>query len=103
MKIFITGASGYIGNKLAHTLANEGHTVHAFVHSSGSEGILKHPNIAIFEGDIMDKESLNIAMKGCKQVYHTAGFVKFWARSADIFYRLNVGGTNNVLEVALNE
>jgi nucleoside-diphosphate-sugar epimerase len=103
MKIFITGASGYIGNKLAHILAGSGNTVHAFVRSAGAEKLLQHPNIALFEGDIMDKESLAIAIKGCTQVYHTAGFVKLWAKNPDIFYRQNVGGTNNVLEAALRE
>jgi nucleoside-diphosphate-sugar epimerase len=103
MKILITGASGYIGNKLAHVLANSGKKVHAFIRSAEAEKILQHPNISIFKGDILNKESLSIAIKGCRQVYHTAGFVKLWARNPDIFYQQNVAGTNNVLEAALAE
>lgn len=103
MKILITGATGYIGNKLAHVLAGKGHTIHAFVRSKNSKGLLQHPNIRIFEGDILDTESLTAAMKGCRQVYHAAGFVRLWAKDPAIFYKQNVGGTNNVLEVALHE
>jgi len=103
MKILVTGASGYIGNKLAHVLADSGNKVHAFIRSVGAEKLLQHPNITIFKGDILDKESLSVAVKGCRQVYHTAGFVKLWARDADIFYKQNVGGTNKVLEAALKE
>jgi len=103
MSIFVTGASGYIGNKLALALANRGQKVHALIHSSTGHQLLQHPNISVFEGDILDKDSLAVAMKGCKQVYHTAGIVKLWAKDPDIFYRYNVGGTQNVLEVALKE
>jgi len=98
MKIFVTGASGYIGNKLAHALANRGNKVHAFIHSPGSEKLLQHPNISVFTGDILDQESLSAAMKECRQVYHTAGIVKLWAKNADVFYKQNVAGTNNVKE-----
>ncbi len=101
MKILVTGASGYIGNKLAHVLAGNGNKVHALIRSDKAEKLLQHPNITIFKGDIMDKESLINAVKGCKQVYHTAGYVKLWAKNPDVFYEQNVGGTNNVLEAAL--
>jgi len=103
MSIFITGASGYIGNKLAHVLANRGQKVHALIHSARGHQLLQHPNITVYEGDILDKDSLAVAMKGCKQVYHTAGVVKLWSKDPDIFYLQNVGGTQNVLETALKE
>jgi nucleoside-diphosphate-sugar epimerase len=103
MKILVTGASGYIGNKLVNILANEGNKIHALIRSAGAEKLLQHPNITIFKGDILDKESLSIAMKGCRQVYHTAGMVKLWAKNPDVFYQQNVGGTNNVLDAALKE
>ncbi len=101
MKILVTGASGYIGNKLTHALADKGHQVNAFVRSSSAKNLLQHPNIAIFEGDILDEDSLAKAMKGCEQVYHTAGMVKFWSKDPNLFYQQNVGGTNNVLKAAL--
>jgi nucleoside-diphosphate-sugar epimerase len=103
MNILVTGGSGYIGNKLCHVLANSGHTVHAFIRSAEAEKILQHPNIVIFKGDLMDKESIAVAMKGCQQVYHTAGYVKLWTRNPEIFYEQNVGGTANVLEAAMAE
>lgn len=101
MKILITGASGYVGNRLAHTLAGMGEEVHAIVRSSSASEFLQHPNITIFKGDILDKESLMTAMKGCKQVYHTAARVGVWARDTSVFYDVNVGGTQNVLDAAL--
>lgn len=101
MKIFITGASGYIGCELAHQLANGGHTVHAFVRSECSSKLLLHPNIKIFVGDILDVSSISVAIRGCRQVYHTAAFVRISARDHNKFYLHNVTGTENVLESAL--
>jgi len=101
MKIFVTGASGYIGNKLVHTLATEGHTVHALVRSLSSEPLLDRPEIKLYEGDLLDKKSISNAMKGCSQVYHTAAVTKLWAKKPGIFYEQNVEGTANILEVAV--
>ncbi len=101
MKIFITGASGYLGNKLAHTLAGMDNEVHALVRSATAEQLLQHPNITVFKGDILQKESLMTAMKGCKQVYHTAAKVGVWAKYPSVFYEVNVEGTRNVLDAAL--
>ena len=54
MKIFVTGATGYIGNVLAKRLASEGNTVHALCRSAHKSGLLAHPNIKLFDGDITD-------------------------------------------------
>src|SRR5689334_6772052 len=101
MKIFLTGASGYIGNRLAHTLAAKGNTVHALIRYAAAENTLRHPLIKLFKGDLRDKESILEPMKGCTQVYHTAGMARLWSKNRDIFYEQNVGCTINVLEAAL--
>lgn len=103
MKILVTGASGYIGNKLTHALAERGHNIHALVRSPSSADLLRHQNIRVFVGDIMDPDSLAVAMKDCRQVYHAAALAKLWDRNRNNFYKINVGGTENVLQAALKE
>ena len=103
MKILITGAGGYVGNRLAHTLANRNNKVHALVRSATASAILQHPNITVFKGDLLDKASLSVAIKGCEQVYHTASLVKMWVKDPALLHEQNVTGTNNVLEAALRE
>jgi len=100
MKIFITGATGYIGHSLSIKLAELGNTVHALVRNPQSAYIPQHPNIHLFTGDIGDRSSIARAIKGCEQVFHVAGFTKLWARDKKLFYEINVNGTKNVLDEA---
>ena len=102
MKILVTGASGYIGNRLVNALAEQGNKVHAFVRSSSADHLLRHPNIRIFRGDILDKESLQIAVKGCERVFHVAGSVKTGGKDPKEVMNININGTKNVLEEAAN-
>ncbi|MEX6686636.1 SDR family oxidoreductase [Danxiaibacter flavus] len=100
MRIFITGATGYIGNNLALRLAREGNTVHALIRSVNKAPLLNHPNIKLFEGDITEPDSLEKAMEGCEQVYHLAAFARVWAKDVSTFYKMNVEATRFVLDAA---
>ena len=102
MKIFITGATGYIGQRLALHLADEGHFIHALVRDSNKgQLLLKHNNIKLFQGDIQNQESLRNGMRGCKQVYHLAALASVWHRDPGAFNRINVQGLKNVLDCSL--
>ena len=100
MNIFVSGATGYIGNNLVKRLAAEGHVIHALCRSSGKAHLLAHPNIIIFDGDINSYPAVLEAMAGCRQAYHLAAFARVWAKDPAIFYKINVEGTKNVLDAA---
>lgn len=100
MAIFITGATGYIGNNLAKRLANEGNTIHALCRDAAKQHLLQHPNIKVFNGDILNQASVEAAMAGCTQAYHLAAFARVWAKDASTYYRMNVEGTKVVLDAA---
>ncbi|MES2239885.1 MAG: SDR family NAD(P)-dependent oxidoreductase [Bacteroidota bacterium] len=101
MKILITGATGQIGHKLALTLAEEDNEIHVLVRNPNSSNIPKHKNIQIFKGDITDPQSISAAIKGCNHVYHIASLVKIFDSDSTQFYKINVEGTNNLLQKAL--
>lgn len=102
MKIFITGVTGYIGQKLALQLAADGHTIHALVRDAQKgKSLLDHPNIILFTGDILDPTSLVPAMTGCGQVYHLAALASVWHKDPGSFHQINVNGLKNVLEACL--
>ncbi|MBA0883332.1 NAD-dependent epimerase/dehydratase family protein [Flavobacterium undicola] len=101
MKILITGATGQIGHKLALTLAEQNNEIHILVRNPNSFNIPKHKNIRVFQGDITDVPSISAAIKGCKQVYHVAAMVKIFNSDATQFYKINVEGTQNLLQKSL--
>lgn len=101
MKILVTGATGYLGHRLALTLAERGTEVHVLVRNPASVNVPLHKNIRVFTGDITDRQSISPAIRECEQVYHTAAIVSFWAKDPMVFYKTNVDGTNNLLAEAL--
>jgi nucleoside-diphosphate-sugar epimerase len=101
MKILVTGATGYLGHRLALSLAERNDEVHILVRNPNSENIPQHKNIKVFTGDITEKQSVIVAFVGCEQVYHTAALVKAFDKDASLFYKVNVEGTRNLLDLAL--
>src|SRR4029078_9601692 len=101
MNIFLRGASGYIGNQLAHKLANAGHCIHALIRNKKMISSLQHENIKLFFCDITNKEEYKNAIRECEQVYHVAGQVRSWMKDPSIIYKVNVEGTANLFEEAI--
>lgn len=100
MNIFITGATGFIGHHLVKKLLDEGHIVHAIFRLQAKSEQIKHNNIKWFKGDILNNESLRIAMNGCQQVYHVAAYAAACEKKPGDFSKYNVQGTINVIETA---
>jgi nucleoside-diphosphate-sugar epimerase len=101
--VLVTGATGFLGKQLAIRLAREGNRVHALYRSEEKIRGWEDPNILFFMGTLGDAGSIERAMKGCRQVFHVAGYASSWAKNSGIFYEENVGGTVNVLESALRQ
>ena len=101
MKILITGATGYIGNKLAFEAAARGYSVHILVRDPQSKFIPSNPGIIVYKGDVTNKETVFAAMEGCVYVMHAAGITSLREKDNSIFYKVNVEGTRNMLDTAL--
>lgn len=98
-RIFITGATGFIGRKLAFRLAEEGNQIVALIRSESKAADLKHGNISFVQGDLFHQEALKEGMTGADEVYHLAAFASVWAKG-DTFAQVNIRGTLNVLDRA---
>lgn len=102
MQIFLTGATGFVGQNLLARLLNEGHSVNILVRDTPKAVIYHHRNVNIFQGDLRDRETIFKAVHGCEEVYHVAGYARVWAKDPAMYFRVNVEGTVNVLDAALH-
>lgn len=101
MKIFITGATGFIGGYTAQLLAQTNHQLRFLVRKTSHTSKLKRLNTTLVTGDITDKESVLEGMKGCDWVVNIAGLYSFWEPDKRIYRKVNVIGAKNVMESAL--
>ena len=100
MKIFITGATGYIGINLCKRLAQDGHIVHALCRSEAKAKLISHSNIKIFYGGILDQKSMEAGMDGCDAAFHLAAYARVWSKDPLAFDNININGTKNFIEAA---
>lgn len=101
MKVFVTGATGFIGASLVRELLREGCSVRALVRPDSDRRNLSGLDLELWEGDLRDRESLGRGLAGCDTLYHAAADYRLWTRRPADMYEINVGGTRNILEAAL--
>lgn len=101
MKIFITGATGFVGTRLVHRLAQTEHQLRCLVRRSSQVKYLKETGAVLVVADLSDRDSLRTGMKGCDWVVNLANLYSFWEPDPRIYVRVNVEGTRNVMECAL--
>ena len=99
MQYFLTGATGFIGGRVARQLVEAGHRVVALVRDKSKAIRLKALGVELFEGDITDKESLRQPMARAEGVFHIAAWYQIGTRDTPLAERVNVDGTRNVLEL----
>src|SRR3989304_1826344 len=101
MKAFVTGGTGFIGTHLVRRLAQAGHETRCLIRKSSDTSSLREANTTLVTGDVTDRASVAAAMEGCNWVLNLANLYSFWEPDKRIFARVNVDGTRNVLEAAL--
>jgi dihydroflavonol-4-reductase len=100
MKALVTGATGFIGAAVARALIGAGIEVRVLVRPDSDPRNLRDLMVERAHGDLRDRESLQRALTGCRQLYHVAAHYALWAKDPAIFYDINVNGTRMLLEAA---
>jgi dihydroflavonol-4-reductase len=103
MKVFVTGATGFIGASLVRELLGEGCSIRALVRPGSDRRNLAGLDLELWDGDLRDRSSLERGLAGCDTLYHAAADYRLWTRRPADMYETNVGGTRNILEAALRQ
>lgn len=104
-KIFITGCAGYVGSVLCRRLIQAGYQVVGYDNLSRGHGLFEPISCGMefVYGDILDRQKMADASRGCDCVIHLAAIVGYPAcdRSPELSHLVNVVGTDNVMDLDL--
>ncbi len=99
MKALVTGAPGWLGDRLVEHLVSQKNKVVCYVLKGSDVSKLKKLGVEIVWGDVTTGENLDRAMKGVEVAFHCAGLIH--AKKVKDLYRVNVTGTQNVVDAAI--
>lgn len=106
MLYILTGATGHLGINLLDTLVSNNHDIRVLVLPHDNTSMFPNGNIKIYQGNILDKESLKHIFDLSKTPYkpedvcviHAAGIVSIATKKDPLLDKVNVEGTKNILE-----
>ncbi len=101
MKVFITGSTGFLGTYFARRMAQTDHELYCLVRKTSKVDHLREIGANLVYGDVTDRQSVLEGMRGCDWVAHLAGIYSFWEPDKRVFTDVNITGTRNVMESAL--
>lgn len=100
--VLVTGATGFIGRRLAERLVTEGHRVRLLVRGSDKVAPELRRAAEIVVGDLADLDALRRAVQGASVIFHCAANVNTWDRW-EAYYATNVAGVRNLLDAVVAE
>ena len=100
-KVLVTGGAGLLGEALIKQLVLQGKQVTAIYNNTMPTGF-DETKVTTVKCNILDVVGLEEVMDGVEELYHCAGKVSFAPGQLHELYKINVEGTANVVNAALN-
>jgi len=94
MKVLVTGAGGFLGRYIAEMLVARGDQVRSL--SRRKYPFLDELGVTQHQGDVTDRDAVDLAASGVDVVFHTAALAGISVRRQP-FYETNVLGTSNIV------
>jgi nucleoside-diphosphate-sugar epimerase len=102
VKAFVTGGTGFIGERLVRRLRERGDDVVALVRSREKGKKLEEMGATLVEGDLSSSDAIREGLEGCDSAFHVAAVYKVGIpeKEHEAMYDANVRGTERVLDAA---
>ena len=101
MRAFVTGATGFIGQRVVHRLLQRGHQVTALVRHPEAATHLRALGVQLVPGDVTRPQGLAAAMQDHDWVLHLANRYSLYERDERLYEAVNVQGNRNIMQAAL--
>ncbi|HHY18267.1 MAG TPA: SDR family NAD(P)-dependent oxidoreductase, partial [Firmicutes bacterium] len=99
--VLVTGATGHIGNVLVRKLVQRGKDVRVMVLPGEKQNLPQNLDVEVVEGNVLDPQSLEVAMGGIQLVYNLAGIIAITPGAEKLMWDVNVDGARIVAQMAL--
>jgi dihydroflavonol-4-reductase len=103
LKVFITGATGFVGSHVAQELSRRGADLRVLVRPTSKLENLGALPVETVTGDLLQVEALRPAVAGCDAVVHVAADYRLWVTDPEKMLAANVTGTRDLLRMAREE
>jgi dihydroflavonol-4-reductase len=100
VRVFITGATGFVGGHVARRYAAEGASLRLLTRQTSRLDGLAGIDAEMVKGDLREPEKLRSALTGCDALIHVAADYRLWVRDPKQMYAANVDGTREILKLA---
>lgn len=100
MRVFVTGATGFVGGHVARAYAGEGAELRVLTRQSSDLSGLEGISAETVLGDLRSVDGLRAALAGCDALVHVAADYRLWVPDPQEMYAANVGGTRALLKLA---
>jgi nucleoside-diphosphate-sugar epimerase len=103
MRVFLTGATGFIGSRIARRLRDRGDEVVALVRSPQKAARLREMGCEVVEGTLADTTAIEQGVAGADAVIHNGADYRVGIPKSErpALHEANVGGTQRVLDAAI--
>jgi dihydroflavonol-4-reductase len=100
VKVFVTGATGFVGSHVAQELSRHGADLRILIRSSSKLANLEGIPAETVVGDLLQADALRSALAGCDAVMHVAADYRLWVTDPEKMHATNVIGTRELLRLA---
>lgn len=102
MKVFVSGATGFLGKHTVKRLSDIGYSVLAFGRNEHSAQFFTNlKNVKFIKGNLQDKQLLEENIKNVDYVIHCAALATPFGEYSE-FFKTNVEGTRNIVNASLS-